>query len=1265
MPNLATFLQITSGNYNPDDTPAPAAAPAVPAPASTAPSAPAPSPVDANVTYDLGDGNGPQSSTGQWINDGALFATDDGRVVSRDAVKSATAQPAAPDITRTPDGRPIVTVHPEASGAPAAPQLKDNSVQGKIAFMQALLAAPKDAQGTLHPDLMPPPDPNAGKRTDIVSNVGAGANDAIASTLGAPVDLVNAGVGAVEHGINAIAGTNLQPSPAPFGGSQSIKQGMGLIGANPDDTVATSPEARVARGIGAGAGSVLGPMGVAGAIDRGIVAAPQIAQTVASTLAPASLGGAAGTAAAGGLSAGVGQTAQEVLPDKYATYANLGGQVLGGVLAGGIGAGVNAASRTFGALGDRFTAPMLLGRTQERVGTLPNGQTLTATAGQQQLARQKLLGAASNPDTLAQSLNPEGEQIVPGSQPTTGQASGDMGILALERAQAAKNPELFNERRAEQTQARWDALEKVRPANADPFDARDYLGQSLEDIKSAHAKSLGAIQDSAQTALTGLKSGDPFAARDYLESQMREMDARQGAAVAAEQSKAAEKAEALGGKGQTNEYGEVIRNQLIEGRKAAKEIENRAWDAIDPDHKSLIDAAPISTGADQITSEMPRLAKKMTGDEKSIFEDAASLTGPEKFREVTSLRQRITDALQDELMAHGRSQTYRRLSMLLGKVDDTILGAVERQAVAETQSGAADNEGSFLRNLAKDRDDFLAQRRAQEATGSDNASGYSGDGTGRSGAVSSAANRKVSPGGQPGISPGGDGGLSGNIDEGLAERYGAAKASTRTRASTFDEGPVGQALNAGKGYGGYSKADSQVAQTFFRPGPKSFDDAQAYMKAVGGRPEAVTLGRDYLASDFRKAAIGDDGVVDPTKASKWIDTHQDVLRHFPELAEQFSDATTASETMGNVAAEHAAQIKAFGDSAARHFIGADPDKAIARVMSSTDPAGALNDLMRLTRTSPEAQESIRTNLVQHLTRDGGETLSKALADPKAMRAVNAALTPDQVGVLRGVAKAFDDAKAMTADHAQAVKTFEQGPAKHFQDVDPSASVARVMASKDPAQAFSDLMTLTNDSPAAQSAIRAAALDWIKDKAGLTAEVGTSGVQDMSNRGLQNIVNDPKIMRGLQKVLSPEQVKTIQDVARDTLRANRSTTAVKLPGGSNTTQDTHAVAKSSHGASPLSQVIAAEIGGEVLKHLGGIKLKVAGLVGGAVASAARQAGLQKVDDLVTYAVLHPDIGRALLAKMPPDAKTPILRKLLGQIGNVGLGSPFADARTNGR
>ncbi|WP_379063922.1 hypothetical protein ACHMW4_19100 [Mesorhizobium sp. UC22_110] len=59
----------------------------------------------------------------------------------------------------------------------------------------------------------------------------SGANEGIAKTLGAPVDLTNNYiVGPAMHGINAIAGTDFQPSPEPFGGSAGLLRSLEEIG---------------------------------------------------------------------------------------------------------------------------------------------------------------------------------------------------------------------------------------------------------------------------------------------------------------------------------------------------------------------------------------------------------------------------------------------------------------------------------------------------------------------------------------------------------------------------------------------------------------------------------------------------------------------------------------------------------------------------------------------------------------------------------------------------------------------------------------------------------------------------------------------------------------------------------------------------------------------------------------------------------------------------------------------------------------------------
>lgn len=1285
MPNLSTVLQINSGNYSPD---AQVSTPAAPAPATPDTTQPAPQDVQAatpdltgkTVTYDLGDGNGPQTAGVTSYNSGVM-ATDDGRVFSPKQVISVDGTPQ--NSPTGPTGRPklVINVSPKPSAetppqtatasptATSAPVLTDSSPAGKAAFAQALLNAPDGTSGTVHPSLSAStpsqspsvPQNNSGWREPLIaaSNVVQGAAEAIPGTVdflfgpraANPADpdalktakqnnLINVARGLEDPKTDAQLQAEIQGSAAasmPM--TRAIDAGLTSAG------IANRPELQPQ-----GAGEQLLAAGF-----RGVGAA-------AGTGFP---GGAAG--AVSGFASGVGsEIGHTIAPDNE--YAPLIGGLIGGAMlptAAAIGRGV---TRTFGTIANRATAPMNLpGRPQVLLGTLPNGEEVTATQQQMLLARQRLLSASSNPDKLVNSLDPDNGTIVPGSNPTMGQMSGDAGILALEKSQATKNPELFTQRRAEQTNARWEGLKGIRPAEADPFDAREYLGQTLDDIKTAHDAKLANIHAVADRAAQGMQEGDPFAARDYLETQLREMDARRGAAVAGAQAKVDQTAEKLDGKMRPNEYGQEILSELEEGRKIAKEIENLAWDAIDPDNKIMIDASPISDGANQIRSEMPRLAKKMTGEEKTIFDDAATLTGPDRFREVTALRNRITDALSEELRVNGRSQTYRRLSMLLGKVDDTMLGAVERQAIAEAAAKPAD--GLADRIVRGWRDDFY-ERRRQEDSGAINATDDSGLGAGRTGSVPSRSAGKSQAAGKSGGSPRSDSGIQGTVDQGLAERYSTARATSKERASTFDEGPVGQALAAGKNQNGYAKTDSRVAQTFFGPGAKSFDDAQAYMKAVGDRPKAVALGRDYLASDFLRSARGEDGIVDPAKADAWIAKHQDVLRHFPELKKQFANTAEASRTVGDVAAEHQERIDEFNDSAARHFIGADPDKAIERVMGSTDPAGSMRELMTLTKSSPEAQESIRSNFVRYFTKkgmatEGKETLQSILDDPKVMRVVNQTLDPEQVRTLKDVARSLEEAKAIVADHTAAVKAFEEGPAKYFNDTDPKASIERVMSSKDPAQALSDLMTLTKDSPTAQASLRAGVVDWIKAKIANTAEIGGSGVKEMSNRAIQDIVTDPKTMRGLRQILSPDQIKIVQDIAKDAARTNRSTVGVKLPGGSDTAQNLHGLQKHGGGSTILGQVMATEIGGAALQHIGGPMAKITGLVGGVIGNAMRMAGLQKVDDVVTYLVLHPEIGRVLLAQAPADVKAPIIQTLLKRLANVPIGTAVQANKTQSK
>lgn len=103
----------------------------------------------------------------------------------------------------------------------------------------------------------------------------SGMNEGLANLLGAPIDIANAGIGLGMKGINAIAGTNLQPSPEPLGGSSGLKKSMADIGAikPPTDEAGKQFVRRTGQSVGASVVPALGatataakPLQVAGSV---------------------------------------------------------------------------------------------------------------------------------------------------------------------------------------------------------------------------------------------------------------------------------------------------------------------------------------------------------------------------------------------------------------------------------------------------------------------------------------------------------------------------------------------------------------------------------------------------------------------------------------------------------------------------------------------------------------------------------------------------------------------------------------------------------------------------------------------------------------------------------------------------------------------------------------------------------------------------------------------------------------------------------------
>lgn len=163
--------------------------------------------------------------------------------------------------------------------------------------------------------------PGGGFRNSYLGQGISGINEGIASTLGAPVDLLTMAMNVVPRGINAAANTNLPSIENPVLGGQWIRDRMRNSGMTLGDV--NDPSKQFVRRMGQSVGAAAVPL--AGA----------------STTVPRYLGGLAASAGGGAGAA----KAQQVFPGN--PLAEMGGELLGSGLTGGalLGGARRAAQR--------------------------------------------------------------------------------------------------------------------------------------------------------------------------------------------------------------------------------------------------------------------------------------------------------------------------------------------------------------------------------------------------------------------------------------------------------------------------------------------------------------------------------------------------------------------------------------------------------------------------------------------------------------------------------------------------------------------------------------------------------------------------------------------------------------------------------------------------------------------------------------------------------------------------------------------------------
>jgi hypothetical protein len=232
-------------------------------------------------------------------------------------------------------------------------------------------------------------------------------------------------------------------------------------------------------------------------------------------------------------------------------------------------------------------------------------------------------------------------------------------------------------------------------------------------------------------------------------------------------------------------------------------------------------------------------------------------------------------------------------------------------------------------------------------------------------------------------------------------------------------------------------------------------------------------------------------------------------------------------------------------------------------------------------------------------------------------------------------RAIDLSAAIRKD---ALEVYQKGVASKFIGSDPAQAVSSALRSKNPAASFRQLADLIGNDPDARAGLQRATVELMERRLVGTEAAGDTGTNFLKPAMFQKFVAENRAALG--EIFEPEQLKAMEAIAADLQRAQRSVNS-KLPGTPGTASDLTA-AGHGHGFGNLLQYLIAEKLGGMAGHLTGMGF--VGEVAGLAANAVRRSGLAKVDDLLTEAMLKPELARTLLAKVSPKT-APAMGKML--------------------
>lgn len=916
-----------------------------------------------------------------------------------------------------------------------------------------------------------------------------------------------------------------------------------------------------------------------------------------------------------------------------------------------IGSGAAAAARPFARAISNYVEPL-------------------TQAGQEQIAARTLANGATDRFAAANALDTPDQELIAGSQPTTGQITGDLGILGQERQAETSNPQPFIQRRADQNQARRDELgtfqQTGNPSDVPALfrqqqDQIDQAGQEAEDQATAQAAAQTAA---AQTDIDNITSGasvnDETAANALSDAQRQALEARA-------QLPSAKPPEQVGA---------TLRQSAADARQDAKDQENSLWQTVEKNGPLPVDGSPIRQRAGELLSGLGEDSPPLSGDEKLIFDRAANYPDDATFGGLGQFRSWIQSAARNELTTSGRSPVWGRLTQLQGSVDnaiDSTLQQTAEQQAAQVASGAMAPEDTLLSKLqnhvnepqkpvvatppvaqplqnatvtSEPPPELLATlpARAQQVgivpSPNDTPENLLAAVHEREAALASPEQSDVH----------GD-----QVEKEIQQRFGATLPELTEGVpwaddgSTIPENQVGGQPQAPDGNAGTTEATPVAGETPTSGGINTLPagSGEAPPQGNGPRPQAAApvappiLAQDAI--DARKAAA--------TATRNRFQTFDrgtvgSILKP-GETADQFKMPDYA--VPGTVF--HSGEGSFQKIEALRNAAGAQNIDPVLSDYAASDlrnyamkPDGTLDPNRVFTWQKNHADALRAYPQLNDLAGDIAEAergVPNALATQKATAKQGAQDIQSATKAAAQTTKTADQAIAdAAAARRQALNDYQKGAAGRLLNIDSPDDVTRTIGSifgtKTANASMKQLADMTGSDPAAKDGVRRSIADYIANKYVGNTEVGASGTTAIKSDQLQTFLRQNQGPLG--HFFTPAELDSMNKIAADLQRSNRSNVAMKLPARSNTPQDR---AASTTVAQTLMSKMLSRTGLETGLGLGstfaggihGLALSGTAIAASRLMAAARDAGLTKATKLVEQALLNPPLARDLLAKAP--------------------------------